>query len=236
MTGARFSELARLLVKDFDPANGSVFVAKSKTAKARHIALPPGGVTLFHRLASGRDPGAPLLERAGAHWKPSTYARGLKSAVAKADLEHITFHELRHTYASTMVRAGAPLMVVAEALGQVGTRMVEKHYAHLSPSFVRDTIRKTAPNLDYRLTPLWIRSSSYELFPASQNAGCLTFGTICRHQMNGDERMTLKDGAAAMSVAEFAQWVGIGRTTAWGLIKSGSLRAVKIGSPHLNSS
>ena len=41
--------------------------------------------------------------------------------------------------------------------------------------------------------------------------------------------MTLKDGAAAMSVAEFAKWVGIGRTTAWGLIKSGSLRAVKIG-------
>ena len=41
--------------------------------------------------------------------------------------------------------------------------------------------------------------------------------------------MTLKDGAAAMSVAEFAKWVGISRTTAWGLIKSGSLRAVKIG-------
>lgn len=46
-----------------------------------------------------------------------------------------------------MVRSGAPLIVVAEALGHSGTRMAEKHYAHLAPSFVADTIRRTAPDL-----------------------------------------------------------------------------------------
>lgn len=47
-----------------------------------------------------------------------------------------------------MVRAGALLIVVAEALGQADTRMVSKHYAHLAPSYVADTIRRTAPDLE----------------------------------------------------------------------------------------
>src|SRR5262249_50030522 len=40
---------------------------------------------------------------------------------------------------------GAPLMVVAAALGHVDTRMVEKHYGHLSPRYTADTIRRAAP-------------------------------------------------------------------------------------------
>lgn len=28
-----------------------------------------------------------------------------------------------------------------------GTRMAERHYAHLAPSYVADTIRRTAPDL-----------------------------------------------------------------------------------------
>ena len=40
--------------------------------------------------------------------------------------------------------AGAPLMVVAQVLGHADTRMVEKHYGHLAPSYVRDVVRATA--------------------------------------------------------------------------------------------
>ena len=40
---------------------------------------------------------------------------------------------------------GAPLMVVAKNLGHTDTRMVEKHYGHLAPSFVADAIRAAAP-------------------------------------------------------------------------------------------
>jgi hypothetical protein len=42
---------------------------------------------------------------------------------------------------------GAPLMVVAQALGHADTRMVDKHYAHLAPSYVADTIRRMAPDI-----------------------------------------------------------------------------------------
>jgi hypothetical protein len=37
---------------------------------------------------------------------------------------------------------GVPLAVIAAQLGHADTRMVEKHYGHLSPSYVADTVRK----------------------------------------------------------------------------------------------
>jgi hypothetical protein len=36
-------------------------------------------------------------------------------------------------------------MVVAKNLGHADTRMVEKHYGHLAPSYVADAIRAGAP-------------------------------------------------------------------------------------------
>ena len=151
MTGARFGELSRLQLQDFDEANGSVFIAESKSGKARHVPLTTGGRTLFERLAAAlleqrRNTGA-LLRRGDEPWRAATYQRGFKAAVAAAGLDEITLHELRHSYASTMVRAGAPLIVVGRALGHADTRMVDQHYAHLAPSYMADTIRSTAPSL-----------------------------------------------------------------------------------------
>jgi integrase len=40
---------------------------------------------------------------------------------------------------------GMPLMVVARNLGHADTRMVERHYGHLAPSYVADAVRKHAP-------------------------------------------------------------------------------------------
>jgi len=40
---------------------------------------------------------------------------------------------------------GVPLMVVAKNLGHADTRMVEKHYGHLAPSYIVDVIRAGAP-------------------------------------------------------------------------------------------
>jgi len=39
------------------------------------------------------------------------------------------------------------LGVIAEQLGHADTRMTEKHYAHLAPSYVADTIRAHFPTL-----------------------------------------------------------------------------------------
>ena len=88
-------------------------------------------------------PGAPAV--GGNDCARGSQLRPIADASAAARLEPAaTFHALRHTWASHRVIAGAPLMVVAQALGHADTRMVEKHYDHLAPSYVRDVIRATA--------------------------------------------------------------------------------------------
>jgi hypothetical protein len=42
---------------------------------------------------------------------------------------------------------GVPMAVIASALGHADTRITEKHYAHLAPSYVADTIRAHLPRL-----------------------------------------------------------------------------------------
>jgi integrase len=70
----------------------------------------------------------------------------MKAACENAKIDPpASFHALRHSYASLMIMAGAPLMVVAKNLGHSDTRMVERHYGHLAASFVTDAIRATAP-------------------------------------------------------------------------------------------
>ena len=62
----------------------------------------------------------------------------------------VNFHALRHTWASHAVMNGVPLMVVAKNLGHADTRMVERTYAHLAPSFVVDAIRAGAPKFGFK--------------------------------------------------------------------------------------
>ena len=53
----------------------------------------------------------------------------------------IGFHILRHTYATRLVMRGVALPVIAAQLGHADSQMVERHYGHLAPSYVADTIR-----------------------------------------------------------------------------------------------
>ncbi|HYH17905.1 MAG TPA: site-specific integrase [Azospirillum sp.] len=146
-TGARYSELGALRVSDFNPDAGTVFVRASKSGKARHIVLTDEGQKLFSGLCTGRAPTAHILVRSdGSRWLKSYHIRPMKAAVARAKLgDDVSFHILRHTWASLAVMNGVPLLVVADNLGHADTRMVEKHYGHLTQSYKADAIRAHAP-------------------------------------------------------------------------------------------
>lgn len=59
----------------------------------------------------------------------------------------MTFHILRHTHGSHLAMRGVPMAMIAKQLGHADTRMTEKHYAHLAPNYVADTIRANLPTL-----------------------------------------------------------------------------------------
>jgi integrase len=146
-TGCRYSELTRMTVNDFNPDSNTVVIPKSKSGKGRHVVLTPEGAAFFRQLCAGRE-GMELLFRRGdgAVWAKSDQARPMRAACARARITSaVSFHALRHTWASLAAMNGVPLMVVAKNLGHADTRMVEKHYGHLAPSYVADAIRAGAP-------------------------------------------------------------------------------------------
>ncbi len=71
----------------------------------------------------------------------------MRQASRAAKMAPVTFHELRHTYASTLVNRGCPMAVVAQLLGHANTRVTEQHYAHLAKSTVRDELLRSMPRL-----------------------------------------------------------------------------------------
>jgi integrase len=146
-TGARYGELAALKVEDFNPDAGTVHVRQSKAGKGRHIVLTDEGVTFFKGATAGRMGAEALFAGdGGGVWGKSHQSRPMAEACRAAKISPaISFHGLRHTWASLAIMNGVPLMVVASNLGHSDTRMVEKHYGHLADSFIRDAIRANAP-------------------------------------------------------------------------------------------
>jgi len=146
-TGARYSELSRLRVEDFNAAVGTVTIRESKAGKARHVVLTDEGVELFVQLVAGKTRDALILPApSGGAWGKSHQFRPMATACSSARIAPaLGFHGLRHTWASLAVMNGVPLLVVAKNLGHTDTRMVEKHYGHLAPSYIADAIRAGAP-------------------------------------------------------------------------------------------
>jgi integrase len=146
-TGARYGELMALRASDFNPDSGTIAVRQSKSGKPRHVVLTDEGAKFFSTTAAGK-PGEQFLflKENGEPWRPSHQKEPMSEANKRGKITPlINFHGLRHTWASHAVMNGVPLIVVAKNLGHSDTRMVEKHYGHLAPSYVADAIRAGAP-------------------------------------------------------------------------------------------
>jgi integrase len=160
LTGCRYSELASMRVADFNPDAGVVTVRTSKAGKPRHVILTDEGRLLFSTLTAGKLAGDRIFVRAdGGQWGKSHQLRPMVDACKRAKIKPaISFHVLRHTHGSALAMRGVPMGVIAEQLGHADTRMTEKHYAHLAPSYVADTIRAHFPTLgitdDTAVTPI----------------------------------------------------------------------------------
>jgi integrase len=163
LTGCRYGELATMKAADFDPQARTVTIGSSKSGKPRHVALTDEGQAFFEQVVAGKA-GTELLfrrdgtvkqatrnapaEMARVPWSKSDQFRFMREVCAVAKITPaVSFHELRHTYGSRLAMHGAPMGVIAAQLGHADTRMTERHYAHLAPSYVADTVRQSFGSL-----------------------------------------------------------------------------------------
>jgi integrase len=143
LTGCRYQELATLRPMDIDLAAGVLTVRHSKAGKPRSAILTKEAVEFFRHEMAGKAVNAVLLPRAdGEPWGKSLQFRPLRVACAAAKITpSISFHILRHTHGSRLAMRGVPMAVIAAQLGHASVKVTERHYAHLAPSYIADTIR-----------------------------------------------------------------------------------------------
>lgn len=137
MTGARFGELARLKVSDFDAEGRKVRLHQTKTGKVLLQPLTAEGARFFSSVAADRPAGDALLRRAdGSAWSRHYQNRPMAAAAAAAGLEGVTFKVTRATYGKLLLLATRDLELVARALGHSDSRITRQHYAATLPSDV----------------------------------------------------------------------------------------------------
>lgn len=146
-TGARYGELIVLSVKDYRPEAEAVIFHSTKAGKARNVYLTDEAVGLFDELTAGRNSRERMFFRSdGEPWLRSHQQRRMRHAceIAKID-PPLSFHDLRHTYASLYLMSGGSLVALAAQLGHADTRMTTRHYGHLADSWRAEEARKHGP-------------------------------------------------------------------------------------------
>jgi integrase len=144
LTGARRGELAALTARDVNLTTAQIYIAESKSGKPRHVPLNPEGLAHFRETLTGKTGDQLVFTREdGTAWGHNYHVRALTVACEAAKvIPMVSFHELRHTYASHLANAGVDLLTISKLLGHSDTRITAKHYAHLADKTLAMAVTK----------------------------------------------------------------------------------------------
>lgn len=163
LTGCRYGELVKMCAADFNRDASAIHVSESKSGKPRYVPLSDEGRQHFEAMTAGKLGTDLIFTRGdGGKWGDSHQSRRMCDACAVAKIvPAISFHDLRNTYGALLAMRRVSMKVIAELLGHADTRITERHYAHLAPSYVADTLRANLPEFgggitDSAVTPLRI--------------------------------------------------------------------------------
>jgi len=166
-TGMRKGELLAARWSDVDFEAGTITVNQTlqaafgelhfkepKTAKSRRRITLPGVVVdalRAHRAEQAkktlaREPGYALSDLVlaaprGGPWWPYNFDRMWRKFKAKQGLE-IRFHDLRHTHATQLLRAGVNVKVISERLGHASIGITLDTYSHVMPGMQEEAAEK----------------------------------------------------------------------------------------------
>lgn len=87
-----------------------------------------------HNLIFCKENGKPFL--------PQYATRQFNEIAKKVDLSHFRLHDLRHTHATLMLKAGVHPKIVQERLGHALITVTLDTYSHVIPSMQKEAVQK----------------------------------------------------------------------------------------------
>ncbi len=222
--GLRIGELLDLeldCVHQIDGNGSWLKVPLGKMDTERMVPLDTDTLTLIDRITQIRSPGRPLphprYRRAaqflftyhGRRLTQQGVRRELDHAAEIAGLDHVTSHQLRHTYATALVNAGVSLQALMALLGHASAEM-SLRYGRLFDSTVKaeyeraldlakQQVRQQAPDTavpagrvqlpladitggaDWRTTPLLKSRMAGGFCLRAPAQGACSYANICEH-------------------------------------------------------
>lgn len=152
-TGMRQGELKGLQWPSVDWQNRSIVVRHSRCDRAKDLVSPksnrerhiPLDIDVYEMLYKRKkETGYVFLDADRQPFDHKRLSRRMEEVCKKAGLRHITWHMLRHTFASLLAVRGTPLHVVQALLGH-STITTTMRYAHVASSALRDAINMLNP-------------------------------------------------------------------------------------------
>lgn len=150
---------------DFDNDVIIVHESQCKSGKSRHVPL--SRLLKDELLKIPKQPNTDYI-----FWNPQkeqamrTVRKSFDTALKKAGINDFKFHDLRHTFASQLVRSSVDLFVVQKLLGHANPKMTQR-YAHLQ----RDQLRSAIEKIDRKI------SSQFDKFEYNKKACDVTFSS-----------------------------------------------------------
>lgn len=136
-TGFRLGNIEALEPNDFK--GGLVYAKKTKSGEPYEVPVSQELAQYVHAYADGR---LKIGTDLGRRFRRVVKKAGLYTGEGHPD--NVTFHTLRHTFASRWLQRGVPIYTVSQWLGHSSVGMTESVYAHLSKKHHIETMRKFA--------------------------------------------------------------------------------------------
>ncbi len=145
LTGMRQTEQFSLTWAQVDLSRGLITLPTTKAGEVQYVRLNEEARQVLQDLTRGnRSIWVFPSGTQETHLDPRNfYDRVWIPAVKRAGIEWVTWHDLRHTFASRLAMAGHNEGTIAALLRHSGTALV-KRYAHLSPSHLNAAVESVA--------------------------------------------------------------------------------------------
>ena len=137
--GLRVGEVVQLRIEDIDSDRNMTHVRKAKGKKERYTLLGDAALAILREYWKRYHPHEWLFEgqakndgKPRKHLSERSAEAVFEAAAAKARIgKHVTFHSLRHSFATHLLEAGVDLRYIQELLGHSSSKTTEI-YTHVS--------------------------------------------------------------------------------------------------------